>query len=235
MTVGGATFPCHPEATPKDLSLIATAPDSVSGYFHRPVARPHRPAPSGPPPPPRRPPPRGRRRSGAPGSRCPAAPRPRRRPGPTGLRAVAPLGPAIPVVETAMSAPNARRAPSAIARAHSSLTAPTDSNTPAGTPSSDSFASVRIGDDAAQEVGGAAGHGGDPVGDLPAGAGLGGRHRHRRGLAEQREKTGFRPLVGSGLAIDGFPFGHGVGPDQARTGRRRTAIGSATITTGRRV
>ena len=54
---------------------------------------------------------------------------------PTGFSAVPPPGPAIPVTDTAMSAPVTRRAPSAIMAAHSSETAPCFWITSAETPS----------------------------------------------------------------------------------------------------
>src|SRR6185437_15310187 len=59
---------------------------------------------------------------------------------PTGLSALPPDGPATPVVDTAQSAPNFLRAPSAIARAVSSETAPTESSTDCGTSRNATFA-----------------------------------------------------------------------------------------------
>ncbi len=55
---------------------------------------------------------------------------------PTGFSAEPPPGPATPVTETAISAPRRRRAPSAIAQAHASLTAPFVSRISGDTPRS---------------------------------------------------------------------------------------------------
>ncbi len=60
---------------------------------------------------------------------------------PTGFSAVPPPGPAMPVTETATSAPSRARAPAAIAAAVSAETAPCRRNRSAGTPSSRCFTS----------------------------------------------------------------------------------------------
>ena len=58
---------------------------------------------------------------------------------PFGLLSVPPPGPAMPVVDKAKSAPETRRAPSAMAAATGSLTAPCTASRSAGTPSASSF------------------------------------------------------------------------------------------------
>ena len=60
---------------------------------------------------------------------------------PTGLPGSAPPGPAMPVADTATSQPSAARAPSAMAHAVSSLTAPIKASVSRPTPNTSRFTS----------------------------------------------------------------------------------------------
>ena len=84
--------------------------------------------------------------------RCPRRSRARRRPGRRASPPCRPSGPAMPVVATARSAPKRARAPSAIARATGSDTAPCSREHALGHAEQRRLGVVRVGDDAALEV-----------------------------------------------------------------------------------
>ena len=68
---------------------------------------------------------------------------------PTGFASLPPPGPAMPVTETAASAPSRSTAPRAIASATGSLTAPCSATSAGSTPSTPGLELVGVGDDAA--------------------------------------------------------------------------------------
>ncbi len=92
---------------------------------------------------------------------------------PTGLSSVPPLGPAIPVIDTAISAPATRSAPSAIAAAVSALTAPCARQNLLAHAEHRLLGAVRVNDGVEQQVVRGPGHSSEHLTNPPAGAGFG--------------------------------------------------------------
>ena len=95
---------------------------------------------------------------------------------PTGLAGVPPSGPAMPVMPTPMSAPDAARMPSAMARATGSLTAPCASSSAGVHAQHPGLDVVGVGHDGVTDVARAARHVGQPRRHQAARAGFGRRH-----------------------------------------------------------
>ena len=112
----------------------------------------------------------GKRNSRSRGPRSSAMPMCTR---PTGFSGVPPPGPAIPVTPTPSVAPVRLRMPSASASATSELTAPFASISSGGTPDEARLQFVAVADDAAEEIGRAARHVREPLGEHAARAAFG--------------------------------------------------------------
>ena len=108
---------------------------------------------------------------------------------PTGLSGLPPPGPAMPVTATARSTPSAPLAPSAIARATASLTAPSRREQRRVHAEERALELVRVGDDPTDEDVGASGDLGEPPADQPAGARLRGGDRWSRRFARAASST----------------------------------------------
>ena len=114
---------------------------------------------------------------------------------PTGFSAVPPPGPAIPVTETATSAPSRSRAPAAIAAAVSAETAPCRSSISSGHAELARLHLVRVRDDGADEDVARARDRRQPRRHEPARARLGRRERQPALAAELEHELLDRPLV----------------------------------------